>query len=296
MLAATSACADEPFYKGKRLTLLINCGRRRRRPTSRAGCSPNTSCATSTASRALIVQNSEGAGGLVGADLSGRGRAARRHHARLFQRDRLELRQRAGALARRPARLRVRRLPVRHHHPLHAHRRAARHEASPPTSPRRRASSPAGSRSTIRRTSACGSALDMLGVPYRYVTGYRIEHAGAARAAARRDSHVLGIAAELSRVIEPALVKSGEVMPVWYDTGGEGDSAQRDRVDGRARDPIVHRTAPEDRRAAAVGAEVGSVPHHPSRQLDAAAAGRAAAGRTAGRCGGAARGGRASQP
>ena len=41
--------------------------------------------------------------------------------------------------------------------------------------------------------------LDMLGVPYHYVTGYRTSMPGAARAGARRDSHVLGIAAELSR-------------------------------------------------------------------------------------------------
>jgi tripartite-type tricarboxylate transporter receptor subunit TctC len=68
--------------------------------------------------------------------------------------------------------------------------------------------------------------LDMLGVPYRYVTGYR--GSVQARLALTRneismfsDSPPTYLAA-----IEPTLVKSGEVLPVWYDTSGEGDSSR----------------------------------------------------------------------
>ena len=41
--------------------------------------------------------------------------------------------------------------------------------------------------------------LDMLGVPHKYVTSYRGSQRGAARAAAERDQPLFGIAAELSR-------------------------------------------------------------------------------------------------
>ena len=42
-------------------------------------------------------------------------------------------------------------------------------------------------------------ALDMLGVKYKYVTGYRSQRSGAARVSAPRDQRLFGIDAELSQ-------------------------------------------------------------------------------------------------
>ena len=157
-------------------------------------------------------------------DLPGRGRPARRHHAGLFQRHGLEFRQRAGALAGRSQEFRVRRLSVRHHHPFHAHRRGARHEGCRPTSPRRRAG---GGRARGRQPeghAACGLASTCWAC--------RIATSPAIAAACRRGSrsqrgeiHMFSDSPPSYRAaIEPTLVKSGEVLPVWYDTSGEGES------------------------------------------------------------------------
>jgi hypothetical protein len=67
--------------------------------------------------------------------------------------------------------------------------------------------------------------LDMLGVPYRYVTGYR-GSVQARLALARNEISMFSDSPPTYRTaVEPTLVKSGEVLPVWYDTAGEGDSS-----------------------------------------------------------------------
>jgi tripartite-type tricarboxylate transporter receptor subunit TctC len=61
-------------------------------------------------------------------------------------------------------------------------------------------------------------ALDMLGVPFKYVTGYRTSMP-ARLALQRGEVHIFSESPPSYRaVIEPTLVKSGEVMPVWYDS------------------------------------------------------------------------------
>lgn len=68
--------------------------------------------------------------------------------------------------------------------------------------------------------------LDMLGVPYRYVTGYR-GSVQARLALARNEISMFSDSPPTYRAaVEPTLVKSGEVLPVWYDTAGEGDSSR----------------------------------------------------------------------
>jgi len=68
--------------------------------------------------------------------------------------------------------------------------------------------------------------LDMLGVPHRYVTGYR-GSVQARLALARGEISMFSDSPPTYRAaVEPTLVKSGEVLPVWYDTGGEGDSSR----------------------------------------------------------------------
>src|SRR5262249_14875066 len=78
-------------------------------------------------------------------------------------------------------------------------------------------------------------ALDMLGVPYRYVTGYR-SSMPARLALQRGEINVFSESPPSYRaVIEPTLVKSGEVMPVWYDSPDMSVSAPVPRsVEGLA--------------------------------------------------------------
>ena len=65
-------------------------------------------------------------------------------------------------------------------------------------------------------------SLDILGVPYKYVTGFR--SAAPARLALQRGE--INFFSESSPSyfgsIEPALVKTGEAIPVWYDPVYDG--------------------------------------------------------------------------
>jgi tripartite-type tricarboxylate transporter receptor subunit TctC len=66
--------------------------------------------------------------------------------------------------------------------------------------------------------------LDMLGVPYRYITGYR--SSSTARLAVQRGEismHSETTPAFLS-VVEPGLVKTGEVIPLYYDANYNGET------------------------------------------------------------------------
>lgn len=68
--------------------------------------------------------------------------------------------------------------------------------------------------------------LDMLGVPHRYVTGYR-SSMQARLALQRGEIHMFSDSPPSYRTaVEPTLVKRGEVLPVWYDTSGDGDSGR----------------------------------------------------------------------
>jgi tripartite-type tricarboxylate transporter receptor subunit TctC len=66
--------------------------------------------------------------------------------------------------------------------------------------------------------------LDMLGVPYRHVTGYRSN--SAARLAVQRNE--VGFFSEsppgYRSVVEPSMVKTGLVVPLYYDPGYDGAS------------------------------------------------------------------------
>src|SRR5262249_57585078 len=64
--------------------------------------------------------------------------------------------------------------------------------------------------------------LDMLGVPYKYVTGFR--SSAPARLALQRGE--INFFSESSPsyfgVVEPSLVKTGQVIPLWYDPISDG--------------------------------------------------------------------------
>src|SRR5215467_5442718 len=83
-------------------------------------------------------------------------------------------------------------------------------------------------------------ALDMLGVSYRYVTGYG--SGSPARLALQRGEIQMFSESPPSyrAVVAPSLVKSGEVMPVWYDWGdASGDNADPKQVEGLAIPPFA---------------------------------------------------------
>jgi hypothetical protein len=115
-------------------------------------------------------------------------------------------------------------------------------------------------------------ALDMLGVPFKYVTGLPLEPAGTARAAAWRDQHVLGIAAELSRRGRAA---DGEDRP------GDPGVLRRGRRSGvsrqAARRPIDSKlpgALQEDQRHYAVRRVLGGLSHAVRDELADAARSR----------------------
>src|SRR5262249_3991134 len=66
--------------------------------------------------------------------------------------------------------------------------------------------------------------LDMLGVPFKYVTGFR--SSAPARLALQRGAIHFFSEALPSHfvVVEPSLVKTGQVIPVWYDPIYDGRS------------------------------------------------------------------------
>lgn len=78
-------------------------------------------------------------------------------------------------------------------------------------------------------------ALDMLGVPYRHVTGYRSNNT-ARMALQQNEINVFSESPPGYRsVVEPSLVKTGQVVPTWYDPGWNGESFSVPRqVDGLA--------------------------------------------------------------
>ena len=74
--------------------------------------------------------------------------------------------------------------------------------------------------------------LDMLGVPYQYVTGYR-SSAPARLALQRGEINMFSESPPSYRaVVEPQLVKTGQVIPVWYDIGDASDTAPCRRREG----------------------------------------------------------------
>jgi hypothetical protein len=72
--------------------------------------------------------------------------------------------------------------------------------------------------------------LDMLGLPYRYVTGYRSSNA--ARLAVQRGEasmHSESLPGYFG-MVEPNLVRNGEVIPTWYDPSYDGKAFSAPKV------------------------------------------------------------------
>jgi tripartite-type tricarboxylate transporter receptor subunit TctC len=66
--------------------------------------------------------------------------------------------------------------------------------------------------------------LDMLGVPYRHVTGYRSNNTARMALQQKEISFFSESPPGYRSVVEPSLVKNGQVIPVYYDPGWNGES------------------------------------------------------------------------
>jgi tripartite-type tricarboxylate transporter receptor subunit TctC len=221
-LIVTGAAAQAQFYKGKRLTIMVNYaaggptdieGRLFARHISKhiEGAPP------------LIVQNIDGAGGLTGTNWLGE----------IAPKDGTAMGYLTGAAW-------VYALePERHRIDFRSYEFVA---YQPGTSIYYvRADVPPGIRQATDIVKAQGLvsgglaadnskdllirlALDMLGVPFRHVTGYRSNNT-ARLALQRNEIHLFSESPPGYRsVVEPSMVKTGQVIPLHYDPGWNGES------------------------------------------------------------------------
>ena len=214
-LLAAPAAADEPFYKGKRITLLINFAAGG--PTDIEGRLFAKYLVKHLAGApSVIVQNMDGAGGLIGAQYLGE----------VAPKDGTVVGYLSGSAwlyVSDPDRWRVdfRKYEFVAYQPgttVHFMRTDVPPGMRQPADIAKARGLIAGGLSAdTSKDLRLRLALDMLGVPFKYVTGYR--SSPPARLALQRGEISMFSESPPSyrSVVEPSLVKSGQVMPVFYD-------------------------------------------------------------------------------
>jgi tripartite-type tricarboxylate transporter receptor subunit TctC len=224
MLVSPDAGAAEPFYKGKRLTLLISAASGG--PTDIEGRLLAKYLGRHIEGQpALLVLNKEGAGGVVGATFLGE----------VAPRDGTMLGYMSGTawnFVNEPERWRVdlrafEFVGFQSGTTIHFMRADMAPGMKVPADIVKAQGLVAGGLAVENaKDIRMRLGLDMLGVPYRYVTGYR-GSVQARLALARNEISMFSDSPPTYRAaVEPTLVKSGEVLPVWYDTSDEGDSTR----------------------------------------------------------------------
>ena len=231
LLSGSQAAADDPFYKGKRLSLIINFAAGG--PTDIEGRLLAKHLAKHIDGHpGILVQNMDGAGGMIGAGYLGE----------VAPKDGTTLGYFTGSAwryANNPERFRI---------DFRTYEFVA---YQPGTSiAYMRTDVPPGIKAATDIVKAKGVVagglgaenskdlllrlgLDMLGVPYKYVTSYR--GSSAARLALQQNE--INLYAELPpsyrAVVEPTLVKEGAAIGIWYDAnpGAEIGHAPR-QVEG----------------------------------------------------------------
>jgi tripartite-type tricarboxylate transporter receptor subunit TctC len=219
---ASGACADEPFYKGKRLTLLVNFAVGG--PTDIEGrLFAKYIVKHIEGQPSIIVQDMDGAGGIVGAKYLGE----------VAPRDGTMIGYITGTgfmYALDPDRFRV---DFRTYEFLAYQPGTTIHYMRTDVPPGiKQAADIAKAKGLIAGGLSADTpkdlrlrlGLDMLGVPYKYVTGYR--SSPPARLALERGEINLFSESPPSyrSVIEPGMVAKGEAIPVFYDPGYDGQS------------------------------------------------------------------------
>jgi tripartite-type tricarboxylate transporter receptor subunit TctC len=226
---ATRAQADEPFYKGKRLTLLINFAAGG--PTDIEGrLFAKYLVKHIEGQPGVIVQNMDGAGGLIGAQYLGE----------IAPKDGTVLGYLSGSAwlyVSDPDRWRVdfRKYEFVAYQPgttVHYMRTDVAPGMHTPADIAKAKGLIAGGLSAdTSKDLRLRLALDMLGVPYQYVTGYR--SSPPARLALQRGEISMFSESPPSyrSVVEPSLVKTGQAMPVFYDEVADPPPPQK-QLDG----------------------------------------------------------------
>ncbi len=215
-LGATAACADEPFYKGKRLTILINFAAGG--PTDIEGRLFAKHLAKHIDGQPnIVVQNMDGAGGVVGATYLGE----------VAPKDGTYMGYLSGTswiYVSEPGRFRVdfKSYEFIAYQPgttVHFVRTDVPPGMKQPTDIVKAHGLIAGGLSLdTSKDLRLRMGLDMLGVPpYKYVTGYR-SSPPARLALQRGEINMFSESPPSYRsVVEPQLVKTGIAIPVWWD-------------------------------------------------------------------------------
>jgi tripartite-type tricarboxylate transporter receptor subunit TctC len=219
-IAAPKAFADDPFYKGKRLTILINFasggptdieGRLfAKHLTRHIEGQPN-----------IVIQNMEGAGGIVGAKYLGEVAPRDGTMAGYFTGT-------AFMYALDPERFRVdfkayEFVATQAGTTVHFVRTDVAPGMKDPTDIAKAQNLIVGGLSVdTPKDLRLRLAMDMLGIPFKYVTGYR-SSPSARLAFQRGEINFFSESPPSYRgVVDPTLVKTGQAIPVFYDAGFDG--------------------------------------------------------------------------
>jgi tripartite-type tricarboxylate transporter receptor subunit TctC len=215
-----AADADEPFYKGKHLTVLINYAPGG--PTDVEGrLLAKYLVRHIEGTPTVIIQNKDGAAGLVGTNYLGE----------LGPRDGTMVGYLTGAgwqFAMRPEKQRI---DFRTYDFIGYSPGNAVYYARTDLPPGLKQASDimkstglvaAGLGADSSKDMLIRVTLDMLGVPYKYVTGYR--SSATARLAVQNGEASLHSETTPAyfAMVEPSLVKTGQVIPIWYDPNYNG--------------------------------------------------------------------------
>jgi tripartite-type tricarboxylate transporter receptor subunit TctC len=222
LFGVANCLADDPFYRGKRITLLINFASGG--PTDIEGRLFAKHVARHIEGQpSIVVQNLEGAGGIVGAKYLGEVASRDGTMAGYFTGT-------AFIYALDPDRFRVdfksyEFVAIQPGTTVHFVRTDVAPGMRTPTDIVKAEGLIGGGLSVdTPKDLRMRLALEMLGVPYKYVTGYR--SSPSARLAFQRGE--INFFAEsppsYRSVVEPSLVKTGQAMPVFYDPGYDGQN------------------------------------------------------------------------
>ena len=221
-VSVPGAAADEPFYKGKRLAVLVNYAAGG--PTDIEGRLLAKHIARHIEGQpAIVVQNMDGAGGLIGTGYLGE----------IAPKDGTMMGYLTGAAwvyATEPDKLRV---DFKSYEFIAYQPGTAVYYVRTDVKPGMKdAADIVKAKGLISGGLAIDNAkdllirltLDILGVPYRHVTGYRSN--AAARLALQRGeiSFFSESPPGYRSVVEPSMVKAGQVIPLYYDPGYDGEN------------------------------------------------------------------------
>src|SRR5215475_5452440 len=221
-VAGPKAFADDPFYRGKRLTLLINFASGG--PTDIEGRLFAKHLARHVDGQPnIVIQNMEGAGGIVGAKYLGEVAPRDGSIAGYFTGT-------AFMYALDPERFRVdfktyQFVATQAGTTVHFVRTDVAPGMKEPTDIAKAQGLILGGLSVdTPKDLRLRLGMDMLGIPYKYVTGYR--SSPAARLAFQRgEINFFSESPPSYRgVVDPTMVKTGQALPIFYDPGWDGQT------------------------------------------------------------------------